>query len=58
MRFNTSSSAGLGFQKLARPRKYAHSSYSSLVQSLPPKDTLLRTYLTSLQLVAGTVSRR
>ena len=29
------------------PRKYAHSSFSSLVQSLLPKDTLLRTYLTS-----------
>ena len=25
-------------------RKYAHSSFSSLVQSLLPKDTLLRTY--------------
>ena len=33
------------WQKLAsRPRKYAHSSVSSLVQSLLPKDTLLRTY--------------
>ena len=29
-----------------------------LVQSLLPKDTLLRTYLTSLQLVTGTVWRR
>ena len=27
-------------------RKYAHSSFSSLVQSLLPKDTLLRTYNT------------
>ena len=27
------------------PRKYAHSSFSFLVQSLLPKDTLLRTYL-------------
>ena len=33
--------------------KYAHSSFSYLVQSLLPKDTLLRTYLTSLQLVAA-----
>ena len=37
-------------------RKYAHSSFSSLVQSLLPKDTILRTYLTSLQLVTGTVA--
>ena len=37
--------------------KYAHSSFSSLVQSLLPKDTLLRTYLTALQLVTGTVWR-
>ena len=29
----------------AWPRKYAHSGFSSLVQSLLPKDTLLRTYL-------------
>ena len=29
------------------PRKYAHSSISSLVQSLLPKDTLLRTYSTN-----------
>ena len=28
------------------PRKYAHSSFSSLGHSLPPKDNLLRTYLT------------
>ena len=28
--------------------KYAYSSFSSLVQSLLPNDTLLRTYLTSL----------
>ena len=27
------------------PRKYAHSSFSSLVQSLLPKNTLLRTYV-------------
>ena len=41
------------WQKLASlARKYAHSSFSSLVKSLLPKDTLLRTYLTSLQLVA------
>ena len=47
------------WQKLASlARKYAHSSFSSLVQSLLPKDTLLRTYLTSLQLVTGTVWRR
>ena len=48
------------WQKLASlARKYAHSSFSSLVQSLPQKrDTLLRTYLTSLQLVTGTVWRR
>ena len=37
---------------------YAHSSFSSLVQSLLSKDTLSRTYLTSLQLVTGTVWRR
>ena len=30
---------------MAETRKYAHSSFSSLVQSLLPKDTLLRTYL-------------
>ena len=41
-----------------RVRKYAHSSFSSLVQSLLSKDNLLRTYLTSLQLVNGTVWRR
>ena len=28
------------------PRKYAHSRFSSVLQSLLPKDTLLRTYLT------------
>ena len=32
--------------------------FSSLVRSLFPKETLLRTYLTSLQLVTGTVWRR
>ena len=33
------------WQKLASlPQKYADSSFSSLVQSLLPKDTLLRTY--------------
>ena len=32
--------------------------FSSLVHSLLPKDTLLRTYLTSLQLVTWTVWRR
>ena len=38
-------------QKLASlARKYAHSSFSSLVQSLLPKDTLLRTYLTQIRL--------
>ena len=43
------------WQKLASlAQKYAHSSFSSLVQPLLPKDTLLRTYLTSLQLVTGT----
>ena len=31
---------------LVWPRKYAHSSFSSLVQSLLPKYTLLRTYFT------------
>ena len=47
------------WQKLASlaQKKYAHSSFSSLVQSLLPKDTLLRTYLTSLQLVTGAVWR-
>ena len=30
--------------RLVWPRKYAHSSFSSLVQSLLPKDTLLRTF--------------
>ena len=44
--------------KLVWPRKYAHSSFNSLVHSLLPNDTLLRTYLTSLQLVTGTVRRR
>ena len=39
---------------LVWPRKYAHSSFSSMVHSLLPKDTLLRLYLTSLQLVTGT----
>ena len=39
-------------------RIYAHSCFSSLVQSLLSKDTLSRTYLTSLQLVTGTVWRR
>ena len=29
------------------PRKYAPSGFSSLVRSLLPKDTLLRTYLTT-----------
>ena len=33
-----------GSTELVWPRKYAHSSFSSLVQSLLPKDTLLRTY--------------
>ena len=47
------------WQKLASlARKYVHSSFSSLVQSLLPKDTGLRTYLTSLQLLTGTVWRR
>ena len=33
------------WQKLASlAQKYAHSSFSSLVQSLLPRDTLLRTY--------------
>ena len=46
------------WQKLASlAQEYAHSSFSSFVQSLLPKDTLLRTYLTSLQLVTGTVWR-
>ena len=43
--------------QLVWPRKYAHSSFSSFVQSLLLKDNLLRTYLTSLQLVTGTVWR-
>ena len=44
------------WQKLASlAQEYAHSSFNSLVQSLLPKDSLLRTYLTSLQLVTGTV---
>ena len=33
-----------GRNKLVWPRKYAHSSFSSLVQSSLPKDTLVRTY--------------
>ena len=45
-------------KKRSRARKHAHSGFSSLVQSLLPKDTLLRTYLTSLQLVTGTMWRR
>ena len=44
------------WQKLASlAQKYAHSSFDSLMQSLLLRDTLLRTYLTSLQLVTGTV---
>ena len=44
------------WQKLASlAQKYAHSGFSSLMQSLLSKNTLLRTYLTSLQLVIGTV---
>ena len=39
-------------------KKYAHSSFSSLVLCLLSKDTLLRAYLTSLQLVTGTMWRR
>ena len=36
-------------QKLAsRPRKYAHSSFSTLAQSLLAKDTLLRTYYSAV----------
>ena len=35
-----------------------HTHLLSLVQSLLPKDTLLRTHLTSLQLVTGTLWRR
>ena len=38
--------------------EYAHSSFSSLVPSLLLKDTILRTYLTSPQLVVGTEWRR
>ena len=33
-----------GRNLLVWPRKYAHSGFSSLVQFLLPKDTLLRTY--------------
>ena len=44
-------------QFLVWPRKYLHSSFISLVQSLLPKDTLLRTYFTSeanaVDLVSG-----
>ena len=40
------------------PGRVPNDSFSSLVHSLLPKDTLLRTYLTSLQLVTGTVWRR
>ena len=36
-------------------QEYAHCSFSSLVHSMLPKDTLLRTYLTLLQLVSGIV---
>ena len=39
-------------------QKYVHPSFRSLVHSLLPKNTLLRTYFTSLQLVTGTVWRR
>ena len=48
------------WQKLASLAQeiYAHSGFSSLVQSLLPRDTLLRTYFTSLQLETGTVWRR
>ena len=48
------------WQKLASLAQeiYAHSSFSSLMQSLLQRDTLLRTYLTSLQLETGTVWRR
>ena len=35
-------------------QKYVHPSFRSLVHSLLPKNTLLRTYFTSLQLVTGT----
>ena len=45
------------WQKLASLAQ-EHSSFSSLVQSLLPRDTLLRTYFTSLQLETGTVWRR
>ena len=38
------------WQKLAWPRKYSHSSFSSLVQYLLPKDTLLRTYLNCIKI--------
>ena len=39
----------LNWQKLASLAQeiYAHSSFISLVQSLLPRDTLLRTYFTS-----------
>ena len=47
------------WQKLASlAQEICTSSFSSSVQSLLPKDTLLRTYLTSLQLVTGTVWQR
>ena len=41
---------------LVWPRKYAHSSFSSLVQSLLPLDSLLRTYLKYLVSIIGSTS--
>ena len=42
------------WQKLASlAQEICKTSFSSLVQSLLPRDTLLRTYLTSLQLVTA-----
>ena len=42
------------WQKLASlAQENAHSSFSSLVQSLLPKDTLLRTYLCALLIICS-----
>ena len=45
------------WQKLAS-LKYAHSSFSSLVQSLLPKDALLRTYWGRLTENSGCLDNR
>ena len=43
--------------QLVWPRKYAHSSFSSLVQSLLPNDTLLRTYFKKKSKVYNSITR-